>query len=122
MKQTLEQLGTRAEPGPTLPSLTACLVCWRGAHQRLSRVRPPIRVRLLLIVPRQVRPQPRLELCERPEVATLQELPRQHAEEQPHLVQPRAVQRQVVERMLVLGVAQERTPLLLRRQRAWPVR
>src|SRR4051794_34962126 len=116
MKPPLEQLGTRTEPGPAMPALLTGPVPRRGSHQRLPGVRPSVRVRPLLIVLLQVRSQPPLELLDRPEVATLQELPRHDAEEQLHLVQPRAMQRQVVEHVLLLGVAQERTPSLLRLQ------
>src|SRR5687768_450182 len=99
MKQALEQLGTRAEPGPAPPTLPACLARGRRSYQRLTGVRPPIRVRLLLVVIRQVRPETLLEILERTEVAAAQELPRHDAEEQFHLVQPRAMHRCVVEHM-----------------------
>src|SRR5262245_56705041 len=100
MKETLVQLRTGAEPGPALLPLPPGLAQRRAAYQGLARVRPPIRVRLVLIVVLHVPPQALLELRHRGEVATPQELPRQHAEEQLDLVQPRPMHRQVVEDVL----------------------
>src|SRR5579862_236999 len=90
MKEALEPLPMRAEPGSSLLPLPLCLTEGRRPHQWLSRVRPPIRVRLPHVVVLQKYPQPFLELRCVCEVAPLQETPRQHAEEQFHLIQPRA--------------------------------
>src|SRR5215468_10984186 len=113
MQDPFVPLRARAEPGPALPALPPGLAERRTALQRLAGVRPPIRVRLLLVVRLQVRPQAPLELRHRGEVATPQELPRQHTEPQLDLIQPRAMYRQVMEGVLVPGVAKPRPPLLL---------
>src|SRR4051794_3869569 len=73
--------GTAAEPGTALALLPARLAERRGPHQRLPRVRPPVRVRLPRVVLPQPRAQPPLELGRAGEVPALEEAPRQHAEE-----------------------------------------
>src|SRR4051794_38054157 len=100
MEDTLIQLGACTEPGPALLPLPPGPAEGRAAHQRLARVRPAVGVRLLQVVRLQVSDQALLELRHRDEVATPQELPRQDTEPQFHLVQPRAMPRQVVEDVL----------------------
>src|SRR5262245_33803898 len=109
--EALKQLGASAKPGPAQPSLPRRLALWRMAHQRLARVRPAVGMGLLLVVFVQVVPETLLELPQRLEGATPQELPRQDAEEQLHLVQPRAVPGHVVKHVPLSWRAQERLPL-----------
>src|SRR5271167_4885162 len=116
MKDTLVQLWASAEPGPPLLPLPPGLTEWCATHQRFARVRPPIRVRFFLVVVLHIPPQTLLEFLNRSEVASPQELTCQHAEPHLHLIQPRAVPRQVVEVVLVLAVAQPRPSLFLRLQ------
>src|ERR1700719_3602963 len=89
--QALEALWPRAEPTPPLPLLPSGLAERCRPYQRLTRIRPLIRVRLLLVVVLQVGPQTLCELLHRAKVAAFEELPRQHAEEQLDLIEPRAM-------------------------------
>src|SRR3982750_4542252 len=89
MKETFVQLRAGAEPGSALLPLPPGLAERRTTHQRFARVRPAVRVRLLQVVVLQVSPQTLLKLLDRGEIATPQELPRQHAEPHLHLTPPR---------------------------------
>src|SRR3954469_22519293 len=102
---------TGTTPGPSLPLLAARLAKWRGPHQRLARVGPPIRVGMLGVLLVQKAAQPLLELRRRGKVAPLEEPPRQHAEPQLHLVQPGPMFRGEYEAEVVGRVRQECTPL-----------
>src|SRR6267142_1286402 len=75
---------------PALLLLTG-LSEWRCPYQRLTRIRPAVRMRVLPIVRFQEGSQPLLELPRRGEVAPFQKTPRQDAEPQFHLVEPGAM-------------------------------
>src|SRR5215468_181328 len=91
VEEALKALPMGTKPRPALLLLAPRLAERRRSYQRLSGVRPPIRVRLPRVVVLQEGGQARLEYRRAGEVAALQETPRHHAEEQLHLVQPRAV-------------------------------
>ena len=88
VQQALPTRRAAVRPGPAALRLRPRPAERRRPHQRLARVRPAVRVRLLPVVVAQVLPQPPLELRRAREIPQPQELPRQHAEEQFHLVQP----------------------------------
>src|ERR1700691_2946389 len=111
MQQAFKQTRGTSEPGTALPPLAARLSERRPTYQRFARVRPPIRMRLALVVLCQPPTQTLRELRHRMEVATPQHLSAQHAEEQLHLIQPRAVNRREMEHQPMTRIAQERTPL-----------
>src|SRR5437763_1817341 len=100
-EQALAARGPGAEEGPPALLPPPRPLERRVPHQRRARVRPPIRVRPLPVVPAQPLPEPPHELLRAGEVVAPEQLPRQHAEEQLYLVQPRPVDRREVEHVLV---------------------
>src|SRR5262245_47541526 len=111
MQQALKQAWPAAKPGTTTPPLPLRLAERGSTHQGFPRVRPTVRVRSVLVVLRQPPLQTRRERRHRGKVPATQQLPGQHAEEQLHLVQPRAVDGGEMEDVAVAGVTQEGTPL-----------
>ena len=111
MQKPFVPLRSATEPSPTLTLLPSCLAERCAAHQGFAGVRPAIRVRLALVVVQQPPTQTLYEIRHAPEVPKSQHLPGQHAEEQLHLIQPRAMHRREVEDHAVAGVAQKRPPL-----------
>src|ERR1700674_2323780 len=107
MKKPFKRTRGSPEPSPTKPSLAVCLAERCATHQGFARVRPTVRVRPLLVVLLQPPLQTLRELGHRMKVSPLQQLARQDAEEQFHLIQPRAVDRRKVENHLVAWVTQE---------------
>src|SRR5271163_5184701 len=99
MNETLEQRRSGSKPSPSLSALPTGLAEGRRPHQRLSRVCPPVRMRVLAIVPLQPLFDPLLKIGHAGEVTALEELACQHAEEQFHLVEPRPVLGREVEHM-----------------------
>src|ERR1700689_2031454 len=114
IEEPFPRLPLRPHPGSPTLLLTTRLRERRATHQRLTGVRPTIRVRVHRIVTLQILQQTLLEIRWRTEVATLQETTRQHAEPQLHLVQPGTMLGREMKHMLVLRIRQERTPLLAR--------
>src|SRR6516164_8328601 len=111
MQQPLKQVRPSTEPGTPTPPLSLRLAEWGGTHQGFPRVGPAIRVSLVLVVLGKPPLQPCRERRHAGKVTTPQQLPRQHAEEQLHLVQPRPVDGGEVEDVPVAGVREEGTPL-----------
>ncbi len=107
----LEQRGSSAKPGSSLLLLSPGLAERRAPHERLTRVGPLVRRRVLAIVLLQPRLRAPLELRHAAEHPAPQETPRHYAEEQLHLIQPRSVDRREVEHDLVALVRQERPSL-----------
>src|SRR5262245_43784337 len=97
MKNPFKSLGGTAEPGSPLTTLPLRLAERCRPYQRFARVRPAIRVRLVFVVLGQPPRQTLHEGRRRGEIAAPQYLPGQHAEEQLHLLQPRAVLRREME-------------------------
>src|SRR5262245_50486186 len=110
-QEALKQRGTSGEPGSSLLLLPSGLAEGRVPHQWLTRVGPLVRMRLLAGIPLQPRLQPFLEIRHTGEHPTAEEPPRQDAEEQLHLVQPRPVDRCEVKYIFVALVGQEGPPL-----------
>src|SRR3954469_19717249 len=84
--------------------LLASLSERRSPHQRLARVGPAVGMSITRVVVFHIGAQPLLELRRRSEVATFQETPRQDAEPQFHLVEPRTVLGREVKHVLVRRV------------------
>jgi hypothetical protein len=116
MNEMLEQRGSGSKPGPSLSALLTGLAEWRRPYQRLSCIRPPVRMRVLTVVPLQPLFDPFFKLDRAAEVSAFEEFTHQNAEEQFHLVQPRPVLGRKVKHVLVVRVAQKRTPLRSRFQ------
>src|ERR1700683_1475853 len=110
MNEALEQRWASAQPRSSLSALPGGLAERRGTRHRLSRVRPPVRMRVFLIVPLQPSLDPLYKLRSTVEVSSPEELSLQHAEEQFHLIQPRPVLRREVEHVFVVGVAEKLSP------------
>src|SRR5260221_4861295 len=97
VQESFKQRGTRAKPGSPLPLLSPGLAEGRVTNQRLARVGPPVRMRMPAIVSLQPRLQTLLEIRHTGKHPTAEKPPRQDAEEQLHLVQPRPMDRREVE-------------------------
>src|SRR5689334_9589768 len=110
MNPPIKALSRPAKPRPPLSPLPLRLAERRVAHQRLSCVRPAIRMRVPLIVFLHEPPQPLRELLGRCKIAPLEKTPLQHTEPQLYLVEPRAMLGREHEAMGIIGVAQELTP------------
>src|SRR6185436_9670474 len=116
MKDPLEQSGARTKPGAALESLAARLAQRRASDQGFSGIRPAVGMSVAQVVCLQPAVDPPFKLRRTVEVTAFEELPRQDAEEQLHLVEPRAVQGREVEHVFVVGVAEKRPSLLARFQ------
>src|SRR6266481_5637022 len=81
VQEALKQRGTSAKPGSSLLLLSPGLAEGRASHQRLARVGPLVRMRMLAVVLLQPRLQTLLELRHAGKHPTTQKTPRQHAEE-----------------------------------------
>src|SRR5438552_331754 len=101
IEKSLPARPSGADPGSPTLLLTARLTERCPSHQRLARVGPTVRMGVMSIVVLQKRTQTPLELRRACEVAALEESPRQHAEPQLHLVQPRAILRREVKHVRV---------------------
>jgi len=112
VEESVEALWTGAKPRSTESLLAACLAEGRGANQRLPGVGPAVRTCATSVVVVQVLGQACDEFLGRCEVAAFQEATSQGAEPQFDLVEPRAVLGCEVEEVLVIGIGQERAPLL----------
>ena len=71
--------------------LTTRLAERRGPHQRLARIRPPIRMGVMGIVEFQIVRQTLCKILGRIEIAALEKTPRQDAKPQLYLIQPGAM-------------------------------
>ena len=89
VQKAFKQRGTSAKPGSSLPLLSPSLAERRVPNQRLACVCPLVRMRMLAIVPLQPCLQTRLEIHHAGKHPPTQKPPRQDAEEQFHLVEPR---------------------------------
>lgn len=112
VEESVETLWTRAKPRSAESLLAACLAEGRVANQRLPGVGPAVGMGAASVVIVQIGGQACDEFLGRCEIAAFQEAACQSAEPQLDLVEPRAVFGREVEDMLVIGIGQERAPLL----------
>lgn len=122
IKKAVKALWTRPKPRPAEALLAACLAERSGANQWLPGVRPAIGMGAVEIMVVKVSSQACDEFIGRCEVASFQEAPRQGAEPQFDLVEPRAMFGREMEHMLVFGVRQKVASLLASAQVAFAER
>src|SRR6266699_6627218 len=105
-------MGPGTQPRPPLPLLAPGLTEGGGAHSRLPRIRPPIRMGVRGVVDVKIIDQTGGKVFRRAEVATFQKATRQDAQPQLDLLEPRPMFRRKMEPMFMRWVTQECPPLL----------